>query len=189
MAIKSSGATTRETRPHCAATSAEIASPVYIISAALDMPMMRGNNQAPPSPGTMPSLTKLSANLAFSDAMRMSHIQARSSPAPIAAPLTAAITGTSRLNSASGSLCMPVRYSCRICIPLTSPVLCRNILRTSPPEEKAVPAPVSMTALTLGSPWIRSMAANSSGTALLPVRGLRRSGSFIVNVTMCWSWS
>ncbi|MNN64163.1 hypothetical protein D3C81_1795900 [compost metagenome] len=64
--------------------------------------MIRGNNQAPPSPGMIPNLTKLSANFACSDATRMSHMHARSSPAPMAAPLTAAITGTSRLNSAKG---------------------------------------------------------------------------------------
>ena len=67
------------------------------ISAAFDMPTTRGSSQAPPSPGIRPTLTKLSANDAFSDAMRMSHMHVRSQPAPIAGPLTAAIVGTSRL--------------------------------------------------------------------------------------------
>jgi hypothetical protein len=44
----------------------------------------------------MPSLTKLSAKQAVSDAMRKSHIIAKSQPAPIAAPLTAAMMGTSQ---------------------------------------------------------------------------------------------
>ncbi|GAO25808.1 enoyl-CoA hydratase [Alicycliphilus sp. B1] len=45
----------------------------------------------------MPTRTKLSAKVAVSAAMRMSHIQVRSSPAPMAGPLTAQITGTSEV--------------------------------------------------------------------------------------------
>ena len=52
------------------------------ILGCLDRPT-RGSNQAPPSPGTMPTRTKLSANVAFSDAIRISHMQLRSRPAPI----------------------------------------------------------------------------------------------------------
>ena len=37
---------------------------------AFGMPMTLGNSHAPPSPGTIPSLTKLSANFAVSAAMR-----------------------------------------------------------------------------------------------------------------------
>ncbi len=55
-----------------------------------------------------------------------------------------------------------------------------------PPDENAVPAPVITTARTLRSPWMRSIAARNSATAVLPVSGLRRSGSFIVSVTI-WS--
>jgi len=83
--------------------------PVNDSSAARERPITRGSSQAPPSPGTIPIFTKLSANLAFSEAMRVSHMQARSSPAPTAAPLTAAMTGTSRLNSTKGRRWMPLR--------------------------------------------------------------------------------
>ncbi|MNL42273.1 hypothetical protein D3C87_1647190 [compost metagenome] len=94
--------TTRDTKPHSSAVAALMASPVNDISAARAMPIRRGRNQAPPSPGMMPSLTKLSANVAASDAMRTSHMQARSQPAPMAGPFTAAIVGTSSACSASG---------------------------------------------------------------------------------------
>ncbi|MNT73072.1 hypothetical protein D3C72_2117350 [compost metagenome] len=83
--------------------------PVSDNSAARDMPITRGSSQAPPSPGMMPTFTKLSANLALSDATRRSHMQVRSRPAPTAGPFTAAIVGTSRLNSASGRRWMPWR--------------------------------------------------------------------------------
>ena len=53
----------------------------------------------------------------------------------------------------------------------------------SPPEENAVPAPVRITARTLRSSWMRSIASRKSATAVLPVSGLRRSGSFMVSVT------
>ncbi len=53
--------TTRETRFHSSACCASIICPVKVNSAARDKPMMRGSSHAPPSPGMMPSLTKLSA--------------------------------------------------------------------------------------------------------------------------------
>ena len=57
----------------------------------------------------MPSLTKLSANAAFSEAIRMSHIVARSQPAPTAGPLTAAMMGTSSVAIARGMRWIPLR--------------------------------------------------------------------------------
>ena len=68
-----------------------------VISNALDIPTARGKNQAPPSPETSPTRAKLSANFALRAAIRMSHIVAKSKPAPIAAPFTAAMMGASRL--------------------------------------------------------------------------------------------
>ena len=73
------------------------------------MPTARGSNQAPPSPGTIPSWMKLSAKLARVEAMRMSHMQARSQPAPTAGPLTAAMVGISSRSKASGMRWMPSR--------------------------------------------------------------------------------
>ena len=50
-----------------------------------------------------------SAKIALSAAMRMSHMQARSKPAPIAGPLTAAISGMFSAWKASGMRWMPSR--------------------------------------------------------------------------------
>jgi hypothetical protein len=90
--------TTRETRPQAQRLGGvDRASPVKLSSAAL-----RHAHHARQQPGAavardQPTRTKLSAKLALSDAMRMSHMQVRSQPAPMAAPLTAAMVGTSRL--------------------------------------------------------------------------------------------
>ncbi|SLJ41772.1 Uncharacterised protein [Mycobacteroides abscessus subsp. abscessus] len=92
----SASGTTRETKPHSSAVAASIASPVNAISLARAMPTARGNSQAPPSPGINPTLTKLSANTALCAAIRMSHISARSQPAPMAGPFTAAMVGISQ---------------------------------------------------------------------------------------------
>ncbi|MNT37119.1 hypothetical protein D3C72_1732390 [compost metagenome] len=108
-AINVSCAHTCSTSPHSRALTALMVSPVKDIRLALGTPMIRGSNQAPPSPGTIPRRTKLSANTAEVDAKRISHMQARSRPAPIAGPLTAAITGMSRSYSASGMRWMPSR--------------------------------------------------------------------------------
>ena len=95
--MSASGATTWLTRPHSRALAASMMSPVKSSSQARLMPMVRGSSQAPPSPGMMPSLRKVTPNRAFSAAMRMSVMQATSQPRPMAAPLTAAMEGTSRL--------------------------------------------------------------------------------------------
>ncbi len=84
---RSSCGTTRLTMPHCSAVAASMRSPVKVISAARSWPMARGRNQLPPSPGIRPSCTKLSAKDARSEAIRMSHIIARSQPAPIGGPV------------------------------------------------------------------------------------------------------
>jgi hypothetical protein len=49
----------------------------------------------PPESGTRPTLMNAGTKLAASDASRMSQAHAKESPAPAAAPLTAAITGFS----------------------------------------------------------------------------------------------
>ena len=106
---KSASGTTRLTSPMRSASAASTMSPVSASSAALAWPTTNGSSQAPPSPGMMPSFTKLSANLALSPAMRTSHMQARSQPAPMAGPFTAATTGTSSAAKARGRRWMPVR--------------------------------------------------------------------------------
>ncbi len=62
----SASGTTCETRPIRSASAASMVSPVRVSSAALEKPTIRCSSQAPPSPGMIPSLTKLSANFALS---------------------------------------------------------------------------------------------------------------------------
>ncbi len=126
---------------------------------------------------------KLSAKLAFVEAMRMSHMQARSLPAPTAGPLTAAMLGTSSFCSASGRRWMPVRYHWPISAGVTASVVKRFMSLTLPPEENTVPAPVRIITRTDGSALMRSTALTNSSTAALPVSALRTSGAFIVSVT------
>ena len=60
-------------------------------------------------PGIIPKFIKFSAKKLF-DIILKSHIQAKSKPAPIAGPLTTAITGTSILigrEIALGIFCIP----------------------------------------------------------------------------------
>jgi hypothetical protein len=58
-------------------------------------PIIRGSNQAPPSPGISPIFKKVAPKIALSEAMRISHKHATSLPRPMAGPLTAAMAGTS----------------------------------------------------------------------------------------------
>src|SRR5690606_6453955 len=95
--------TTLDTKPQASASFAFSVSTVNDISAALEAPTTLGNSQAPPSPDTSPSLTKLSANVAVSAAIRISHMQVRSKPAPTAGPFTAAMVGTSSSYKARGT--------------------------------------------------------------------------------------
>src|SRR3546814_2162031 len=62
----------------------------------------------------MPTLMKLHANFALSAAMRISQVQARSQPRPIAWPLTAAIIGISQSISARITACTPRRSLARV---------------------------------------------------------------------------
>ncbi len=94
VSSSASGETTRDTMPSCNAVAASINSLVSVSSSAFAVPTSRVRNHAPPMPDTSPRRRKLSAKVACSLAMRRSHISARSQPAPIAAPLTAAIDGT-----------------------------------------------------------------------------------------------
>ena len=135
--------------PHSSALAALMGSPVKDISLARACPMTLGKNHAPPSPGMMPTFTKLSAKIAFSDAIRMSHIMARSHPAPMAGPFTAAMMGTSSASTARGIRCIPLRYPSRISLaePPNIPAL-SFISLTFPPLLKAEPAPVRIATLT-----------------------------------------
>ena len=71
LAMRSASSITSLTSPQSRAVSASIRSPVKNSSAARDQPMCRGNNQAPPSPGSRPSLRKVAPKRAERAAMRM----------------------------------------------------------------------------------------------------------------------
>jgi hypothetical protein len=74
------------------ASSAEIGSPVKIISSATGA-HRRGRRCVPPLPGSRPNLTSGRPNLAFGEARRRWQAMASSRPPPSAYPLMAAITG------------------------------------------------------------------------------------------------
>ncbi len=65
--------------------------------------------ESPSIPGINPTDTKVSPKRAFSLAIRMSHMQVRSQPAPMAGPFTAAMAGTSSLWKARVILWIPLR--------------------------------------------------------------------------------
>ncbi len=85
--------TTRETMPRRNASSALTSSPDNNSSIARDTPMMRGSRYVPPTLPITPRRTKYDPSFAWSDAIRMSHSNARSMPMPTAAPLMAAMVG------------------------------------------------------------------------------------------------
>src|SRR5207253_10519592 len=72
---------------------------IYTLSLHDALPISMKNE--PPESGTRPMLMNAGMNVAASAAIRMSHAHANESPAPAAAPLTAAITGFSSARIAS----------------------------------------------------------------------------------------
>ena len=73
----------------------------HLVPIARAGPTRRGRIQLPPVSGTTPSLLKDWMKLAERAAKTRSQASARLAPAPAATPFTAAITGSSRLRSAS----------------------------------------------------------------------------------------
>ena len=98
----------------------------------------------PPESGTRPMLMNAGTKVAVSAATRMSQAQASESPAPAAAPFTAAITGFSsaRIARTFGWYVSRSRAA-------MSPAASWNSVR-SWPTQKPRPAPVSTTARTAG---------------------------------------
>src|SRR5688572_7729512 len=90
-------------RPHSKARRASIASPVSTSQAARPEPMSRGRSAASTTDG-MPSFTSGIANFVPSAATRRSQAAAISSPAPITAPCSLAMTGTGRSRIAAQTL-------------------------------------------------------------------------------------
>ena len=82
-------------------------SPVSTICSARSRPTMRGRKYEEPVSGMRPRLMKIWVKRARSDAIRMSQASARDSPAPAAAPLTAAMTGFSKFWSCRAKELIP----------------------------------------------------------------------------------
>ena len=111
----------------------------------------------PPPSETSPRLTKLIVKAACSDATMKSQASAMSQPSPAAAPLTAAITGFGMPCSKATLLCVwpcrrqPLNATC------PAGAFSRSFMPAmSPPEQNALPLPVSTTARTASSSATRS---------------------------------
>ena len=93
----------------------------------------------------------------------MSHIIARSQPAPIAGPLTAAMTGTSRRRQRPRDPLDAVDVGAALCDGVeTEHALRSAISLTLPPAEKILPAPVRITARTVMSALAASTAVSKA---------------------------
>ena len=100
-------------------------------------------------------------------------MSAMSMPAPVATPLTAAITGLSRSSSASGMRSMRWNSSLLRCSGVWSR---RSPISTmSPPLQKALPVPVTITTFTASSVRQRSSAAVHA-SIISKVKAFIRSG-------------
>src|SRR5262249_37893290 len=116
-----------------------------------------------------------SAKRALWAAKRMSHIRARSMPAPVATPFTAAITGLSISSSLSGTFWMISVSSALRCSGVWSSQSAISI--TSPPLQNAEPAPVTTMTLTASSAW-QASSARVQARIISNVKAFRRSGLF-----------
>ena len=91
---KRSSSTVSDTSPMRSASAASTMRPVNMMSNARDRPTQRGSNQLTPiSQPDRPTRTKAALKSADRAAMRISAASASPRPAPLAGPLTAAITG------------------------------------------------------------------------------------------------
>ncbi len=128
--------------------------PETIRLSAVSTPTSRGSRCVPPAPGKRPSFTSGSAICAPGEATRKWQPSASSRPPPIATPWMAAMTG----------FC-PCSMAAMTVISIGSAVSWGVLnSRMSAPPEKALPAPMSTTALTSSS------AAARSSPASMPLR-------------------
>lgn len=97
----SSAAAARLARPSWAASSPPTSRPVNNRSRAAAMPTTCGSDQVVAIPGCRPSAVKGTPTLAVRAMKRRSQASATANPAPMAAPLIAAIVGTSSVGTAS----------------------------------------------------------------------------------------
>ena len=112
----------------------------------------------------------------------MSQASARFMPAPAAAPLTAAMTGFGVSRRASTVRSRPgATFSA---IGRSPPWVLRSFMAlTSPPEQKPLPAPVTIITRTWSSSEARITASCRSSRSVSP-SAFRRSGRFSVSVAM-----
>src|SRR5690348_1405333 len=108
-------------------------------------------------------------------------MSARSRPAPVAAPLIAAITGLSSASIASGTLCTCSSSSRLRSSGVRSPRFL--ISPMSPPLQKALPAPVMITTETAS--FVRhSVNAAAQASSISQVKAFMRSGRLSVIVAI-----
>ena len=145
--------------PNCEASSEPTLRPVKINSMAAFSPIWRVRRCKPPAAANRPTLTSGNAKLAIGSAMATSQAKTISRPPPMATPLTAAITGFSRLVREHS----PAKPEAGIDI---SPPLAET-LRSLPLQKAFSPAPVT---IATQRSWSRSnsskISANSKCAAL-----------------------
>ena len=177
-----------DTSPIRSASSARTSRPVSMMSAARVDPTARGSrNDSPSSLAVSPLLIPAARKYAAGAAIRRSQASARQRPPPIAAPLTAAITGWCRrrivsTTSSSTSIARSA-YVGRV-----SPATPGGTPADSwsAPEQKPLPAPVTTTARTvLSSPSERR--ASRKGTITSYAIAFIRSGRFRVTTATAGS--
>src|SRR6516165_6692585 len=177
---RSSSATTRLTRPSDNASLASTARPVKYSSRALAVPTSRVRKKLPPKSPENPTLTKAVTSLAEVPATRRSHARASASPAPAAGPLIIAIVGFGSSCKMRDTSIRERRCAVASAAFRRSP-LSSAMLLTSPPAQKARPAPVRRTTLTAGSPPSRG--SPSSSPCMIGVdSAFSRSGRLKVSV-------
>ena len=143
-------------------------------------------------PDTSPMLTCGSKNEAASDAITMSAVVTRSSPAPAAIPLTAQITGLviwryGGVASCGGSHCRKELSRGSPCVSMPGAQASSSsveALFTSAPTQSARPLPVMMSVHTLSVVSTQAYASRSSRT-ISSLMALRDSGRSSVMHTVC----
>eukprot|EP01139_Manchomonas_bermudensis_P001993 Amastigsp_a3434_25.p3 type:complete len:232 gc:universal Amastigsp_a3434_25:719-24(-) len=151
---------TNETSPKRCASVASNRLPVNASSRTVEsLPTTLENRARVPRSATIPRPTSATEKNASADARRTSQARTKSTPPPMQAPDTAAITGTAQFATRSNASCHGTMIRERVRIPrraastpasLSSspPPRADATSRTSSPAENAFPSPYSTTART-----------------------------------------
>mmetsp|Transcript_20440 Transcript_20440/g.40877 ORF Transcript_20440/g.40877 Transcript_20440/m.40877 type:complete len:262 (-) Transcript_20440:141-926(-) len=151
------------TMPYCAASEAPILRAVNMSSLARAEPMRRGSRCVPPAPGMMAREVSGRPKRASAPATLMSHERAISRPPPSAAPSTAAMVGSGRLESAVKVLRRELTN-----VDASSWLMVLRSLRSAPAQKTRSTSLVRMTARRLGSAGMLEIASASSPSICLP---------------------